>query len=392
MKRFCPLVLLCAFAGVSVLAQEGGLLAPKKPSPQPATNLVVEIRNRKDRPAFIPGTGGVWFARFERIPGWQPPAGFVPVRAVDFSSRVVNETTLKVTVSLHRGVLQHEQQTPVAVFMATEGETIVVEGLKEFGLAPIEFKVGRVRPREEHAPPYIESPTSALELVGVERLDKPFPAYVARLRNVSGKDIAALHVNNFNERGEKGSRKPQHPQNEPLIKAGEVYELHLSAGSSGEMTPVGYAPDRVQKVTIPTVFFADETFAGELLPAIEIIGFRHGRKVQLTRALALMQDALQSPEAKDSAAAIAQFKLRVSALGAEVEPQIVEQLKAKLPALKTSEEITARWCVGFTLRQVKIDLLKSVKQFEDAPAAGSPTFRQWLASMKANYEQWIARL
>jgi len=395
MKRFCPLVLMFALMGVSVLAQDGGL-AQEEPSAKPATKLVVEIRNRKDRPTFIPGTGGIWFARFGTIRGWQPPAGFVPVRAVDFSSRVVNETTLRITVSLHRGVRLHEQQTPVAVFVVAEGETIVVEELKGFGLVPIEVKVGRVRPREEHAPPFIESPTSALELVHIERLDRSFPAYVARLRNVSGKDIAALQVNDFNERGERGSRMPQRPQNEPLIKAGEVYELYLSAGDGGEMMAEGYAPDRMQKVAIPAVVFTDGTFAGELQPAAEMIALRHGRKLQLTRALALLQNALQSPEVKESsAAAIARFKLRVSALGEEVEPQTLENLTAKFPALKTSEQIVLREAVSFSLKRLKLDLLNSVKEFENAPVAGSPaktTFRQWLASMKEAYEHWIARL
>lgn len=390
MKRLCPLVLLLlALACVSALAQT----ATQKPAPQPATSLVVEIRNQKDRPAFIPGTGGVWFGRFETIREWQPPAGFVPVRAVDFSSQIVNETTLKVTVSLHRGARLHEQQTPVAVFVVSEGETMVIEELKQFGLTPIEFKVGRLRPRAADALPYIDSPTSALELVRIERRDTPFPSYTARLRNLSGKDIAAFHVNFFNAQGERSSTRPQRPQNEPLINAGEIYELDMRSGSSGEMTTEGYAPDLLQKVTIPTVLFTDGTFAGELPPAAEMIALRHGRKAQLTRALALLQDALQAPKLKEPDA-VAQFKLRISALGEEVEPQMLENLLVKFPALKTSDQQTLRWGVSYSLQRAKLDLSKAVKEFEDTPA-GSPakiTFRQWLASMKETYAQWIARL
>lgn len=389
MKRFCLLVLMLASVCISALAQAG---APQS-SPKPATSLVVEIRNRKDRPSYIQGTGGVWFGRFETLRGWQPPAGFLPVRAVDFSSQVVNETTLRITVSLHRGVRQHEQQTPVGVYVVSEGETSVAEELKAFGVAPIEFTVVRLRAREEHAPPYVESPTNALELVHIERRETPFPAYLARVRNLSGKDIAAFQLNYFNSRGKLATAAPQHPQNETLIKAGDVYELDLREVGGGEMTPEGFAPDMLQKVVIPTVLFTDGTFAGELLPAAEMLALRHGRKLQLTRALALLQNALQTPQANE-AAAVAEFKARISALGEDAEPPSVESLTARYPALKTVEQSTLRGGISFNLQRVKLDLLKSVKEFEDAPA-GSPakvSFRQWLASRKQTYEQWLARL
>jgi hypothetical protein len=390
MKRFCLLVLMLASACISALAQAG---APQL-SPKPATNLVVEIRNQKDRPSYIPGTGGVWFGRFETLRGWQPPAGFMPVMAVDFSSQVVNETTLRITVSLHRGARLHEEQTPFAVYVVSEGESRVAEELKEFGVAPVEFKVVRLRAREEHAPPYFESPTNALELVNIERRrETPFPAYVARVRNLSGRDIAAFQLNYFNTRGERATSVPQRPQNETLIKAGEVYELDLRGVGSGEMTPEGYAPEMLQKVVIPAVLFTDGTFAGELLPAAEMVALRHGRKLQLTRALALLQNALQSPEVNEPAA-VAQFKARVSALGEEVEPPMVESLTARFPALKAMEQSTLRRGISFNLQRVKLDLLKSVKEFADAPAgsAAKISFRQWLASNKETYEQWLARL
>lgn len=390
MKRLCTLVLLLASVCVSASAQPGAQPQSSPPSP---TKLAVEIRNQKDRPSYIPGTGGVWFARFKTIPGWQPPADFIPVRAVDFSSQVVDETTLKVTVSLHRGARLHEQQTPVAVYVVGEGETRVAEELRGFGLAPIEFKIVRLSPRAEHAPPYFESPTNALELVNVERRNTPFPSYVARLRNLSGKDIAAFHVNFFNARGERATMRPQRPQNETLIKAGDIFELDMRGGGGGEMTPEGYAPDMLQNVSIPTVLFTDGTFAGELSTAAEMIALGYGRKVQLTRSLALLQDALQSRKL-EGREAVAQFKLGVSALGEEAEPQMIENLLVRFPALRTSNQQTLRFGVDYSLQRAKLDLLKAVREFEDAPG-GSPAkinFRQWLANTKETYEQWIARL
>lgn len=124
-----------------------------------------------------------------------------------------------------------------------------------------------------------------------------------------------------------------------------------------------------------------------------MLALRHGRKLQLTRALALLRNALQSSEA-DESAAVAEFKAGVSALGAEVEPQMLENLPVKFPALKTSDQSTLRFGVSYSLQRVKLDLLKSVKEFADAPAgsAAKVGFRQWLANMKETYEQWLARL
>jgi len=393
MKRFYPVVLMLALCGVHGFAQT---VAPQKQQQanQPQTNLAVEIRNVKDRPTFIPGNGSVWMGRFGRIAGWQPPAGFLPVRAVDFSSHAVNETTLEIRVSLHRGERHFDEQTPVAVYRVREGETVVAEELKQFGLLPIEFKVMRAN-RPADALPYVESPTNALALVGVERLDTPFPAYTVRLRNLSGKDIAALVVHSFTARGLSGLTRPSLQNDEPLIKAGEVFEFRARGGSEGQITAEGYVPDGLQRVFIPTVLFTDGTFEGEPWSAAKLLALKQGRKLQLARALAVVTNSLHTTDARGEAAAVARFKAQIAALSEEVEPQTVETLAAKFPALSSAQKAELREGISFYLHQVKTNLLKSVREFEDARGgsnAPKTTFRQWLAGVRENYEQWLARL
>jgi hypothetical protein len=392
MKRFCAIVLTFALCGAQGFAQAA---APQEPAARPAqSDLAVEIRNAKERPTFIAGNGGVWFGRFGRISGWQPPANFLPVKAVDFSSQVLNETTLRIKVSLHRGERQFDEQTTVAVYEVSEGETMSAGELKAFGIVPIEFRVVRTR-RRPNAPPYVESPTTALELVGVERLDTPFPTYMVRLRNLSGKDIAALDVQYFTDKGFRGSTRPRPPRDEPLVKAGEVFSLRTNGGNDGEVTAEGYAPDGLQRVFIPTVVFTDETFEGEWWPAAELVAQRHGRKLQLAHALALVKNSLHTTDARGEAAEVARFKAQVAALTEEVEPQTLETLAAKFTALSPVEKSRLREVVRFYLHQVKTDLLKSVREFEDRRGtAGAPktTFRKWLAGMRETYGQWLARL
>jgi hypothetical protein len=394
MKRFYPVVLMLALCGAHGFART---IAPPQKQQQAnrlPTDLAVEIRNAGDGPTYIPGNGGVWMGRFGRIAEWRPPAGFLPVRAVDFSSHVVNETTLEIKVSLHRGERQFDEQTPVAVYQVREGETAVAEELKQFGLLPIEFKVLRAK-RPADALPYVESPTTALGLVGVERLDTPFPSYTVRLRNLSGKDIAALVVHSFTARGLSGSTRPWLQNDEPLIKAGEVFEFRARGGSEGQLTAEGFVPDGLQRVFIPTVLFTDGTFEGEPWPAAKLLAHKEGRKLQLARALAVVKNSLQTIDARGEAFAVARFRAQVAALAEEVEPQTVETVAAKFPALSSAQKAELREGVRFYLHQVKIDLLKSVREFEDAGGGANaprPAFRQWLAGVKENYERWLARL
>lgn len=386
--QLLSLLLLALLAGVPASGQE---TAQKQPAPT-QNFLAVEIRNAKERPSYISGTGGIWFGRFGRLGGWSPPANFLPVLAVDFSSQIVDERTLKIKVSLHRGERQFDQQTEAGVYTLAEGETRVAEELKAFGVTPIEFRVVRVR-RQAYAPPFFESRVSALQLVGIEARETLFPSYTVRLRNLSGKDIAAFDTNFFNERGHRLASRSQHPQNETLIKPGDVYELRVSGGDGGEMTAEGLVPDRLQKVLVQTVLFTDGTFEGEAQPAAEMSALKLGRKLQLTRAVALMRQTLRASN-EDEAASVARFKAQVSALGEEVEPQTVEDLAARFPTLGAGNKKTLHDRVRFHLHRVKIDLLKAVGEFEAGRAAAPArvTFREWLEGTKENYEKWIARL
>ncbi|HJR06011.1 MAG TPA: hypothetical protein VJ842_01845 [Pyrinomonadaceae bacterium] len=389
MKRFCALAFVFAFMCADASAQA---VATQKQTRPATTNLTVEIRYRKDYTTFIPGDRSMWFVRFERLAGWRQPAGALPVRAVEVASRVESETALKIEVSVHLGERYHDEVKQVAAYSVRVDERVAVEELKEYGIVPVELRVVRTKPTAEAAPPYVESRTSALELVGVEAREASLPSYVVRLRNVSGKDIAALHVDYYTGK-QPSTNRPQHPQNLPLIKAGEVFELNASGGDGGELTADGYTPRALRKVVIATVVFMDGTFEGEPLAAAEHHALRHGRKLQITRALTLLRNALKAPDASEPSA-VAHFKSQVAALGEEIEPQVVEQLAAKFPSLGERDRETLGESIRFHLHEVKIDLLRAVAKFEEAHAQSPEkiTFRRWMESVQETYGQWLARL
>lgn len=389
MKKICALAFLFTSFVSAALAQE--TTAQQQSRPSSTTDLTVEIRYRKDHTSFIAGDRSVWFGRFERAAGWQQPAGMLPVRAVQVSSRVESETALQIAVSVRQGERYHDEVKQIAAYTMRVDERVAVEELKQYGIVPVELRVVRAKPAAEAAPPYVESRTSALELVGVEPREATFPSYVVRLKNVSGKDIAALHVDYYTGK-QHSSMKPQHPQNLPLIKAGAVYELNASGGDGGELTADGYTPRSLQKVVIATVVFTDGTFEGEPLAAAEQHALRHARKLQITRALALLKDALKGRDAGDESATVARFKVQVSALGEEVEPQVVGRLAAKFPSLGEQDRRMLSEALRFYQHEVKMDLLRAVAKFEEARSTQQITFRRWLESVQETYVQWLARL
>lgn len=394
MKRFYGVLLLLALLCAPAPAQEveGEAAKSSKPASQASTTLAVEIRQDKDRVTFIPGDRSAWFSRFERLAGWRQPVGFLPVRAVDVSSQVESETTLKLNVSVILGRRYHDEKKLVATYSVRERDHVVVEELREYGLAPVGLRVVRTKPAATAALPYVENRTSALELTGIEARETTFPSYVVRLRNLSGKDIAALQVYFHTAKGQ-GNTRPQQPQNEPLIKAGAVFELNARSGNDGELTPDGYAPNALHKVTIATAVFTDGTFEGEPLPAAQMRALWHGRKLQLTRVLALLNKNLQPGDA-DGAPAVERFRQQVEALGEDDGSSAADELAAEFNSLGADDKLKLRQLTNFELHQVKFNLLKAIAKFESEHARPLATdaYRKWLAGVKETYEQWLARL
>jgi hypothetical protein len=275
-----------------------------------AGGLAVEIVYRDDRaPTYIPGNETVWFSRFRRIPAWRSPADSLPVRAVQVASTVESPTTVRLTVSVRLGVEFHDEVKSIASYLARADEKIVVEELKQFGIVPVELRVVRAHPLGPVVP-YVENQTQALELLDIAALDVSFPSYRVRLRNLSGRGIAALGVYFFNEKGACGGQWLFQPQNQTLVDAGAIYELNAFGGNSGRLRDGGYAPDGLKRVTIHTVVFTDGTYEGEAQTAAHINALWRGRKAQLGRALPLVRESLAAADV-DEPGAVSRFRARV---------------------------------------------------------------------------------
>src|SRR6266851_7028632 len=117
----------------------------------PPTNLVVEVYYYPNEPpAYMvvapvnSPPGGSWFGRFQQLPGWQVPAGALPVTAVDIKT-LLTGNDVRVSISVFMGGL-HEQEKSVAVYSLREGEKLRVRELAQFGVEPFELALVRVAP------------------------------------------------------------------------------------------------------------------------------------------------------------------------------------------------------------------------------------------------------
>src|SRR4051794_25340739 len=104
------------------------------------TDWVLEISFLRGRPPAyetVPPQDaklrGAWFALFGHLASWQPPAGFLPVQAVNVISRQEGDA-IRVVVSVFVGAKNFEKEEPVGTYFIHEDEKVVADRLTQFGV------------------------------------------------------------------------------------------------------------------------------------------------------------------------------------------------------------------------------------------------------------------
>jgi hypothetical protein len=379
-------VALCGLCGaVRVHAQATTVEGP--------TGLAVEVVCEDGRAAYVQVPHWTWFGRFRRIESWRPPAGALPVGAVRITP-TMEGAAVRINVAVMFGEKFLDKEEQIASYLVRVGEQVSVKELMRYGVVPFQLKLVRVQPTDQPVPEIVNQ-THALEVLSVELKPETFPAYVIRVRNTAGQSVTAMYMRSYVQpNGLPVVWMPDKQLNLPLIEPGAVYELTaVVPGSGGQTTPEGYRPEGLQRVVIATVVFADGSFEGDAERAAYIRALWWGRKVQLTRVLALIEHTLGEPELEPSAA-VARFKTQVAALDEVDDQGALKTLRAEFPALPVKSNDDLSVAVQFELHQVKIDFLKAVEAFAQGQqhAAGPETFRDWLREVQSADERWRARL
>jgi hypothetical protein len=386
----------CAFALVlltcAARAQDQTPRATSDADAKPIVKLALEINFIDSQPiTYWQVGGGGWSGRFKRIAGWQPPAGSLPVQAVDVQSRMEGDF-VRINVSVHVGEKQLDRQLDVATFLAGEGERISVEELKSFGVAPITIRVVNVK-RVKVAPPAVTSRAASLTVVGIQRVKGLFPKYEVSLRNDSGRDIVALMVAAYTNDRHPLTQMPHRDRNEPLIRAGDVYELSAWGGADGRNDGESYTPGGLSEVVVEAAVFADGGYEGDADKAAHVRALWTGRRLQIARLATLLREAGGSPDA-GTRAGLTALRARVTSLDERFDPAALAGLLSQFPAFDAHAMRDLNSSAEFELHFRKNELLLMLEKIDGMGKGGDslPGVREWLLRTADIYDTWLARL
>lgn len=388
MKKF-RLLIITVSCVLSLLA--GASAAQQNQVESELPKLALEIYSFDASPNYQQVGEWAWSSQFRRVESWQPPAGSTPVKAVKVASKI-KKGFVQITISVFLGVRFHDREETVATYRVRENETIIANELKQYGVQPLTIKVVNVISAVARQPS-VTNKTNSIAVAGIKTGGTIFPSFMLTLRNISDKSVRALKVQVVTAGGEKFSIQPRSLDETPLIEPGAFYDARELHAEGGRLTAEGLLPDAPQNITIATALFTDGTYEGDPVPAAHIKALLLGRKIQLTKAAALLRKT-SAADNLDPDNLIENFKTQVSALDEDMKQVSLDDLLAEFPAFDQRGRNELRGVVAFALHNVKINLLADVKNFEKAhqPRPSVKEFQAWLAETAENYEKIIGRL
>lgn len=359
-------------------------LAQQKPGSAAEPKLAIEIidgRKRPPAPVFESSSdGGVMeMGPTKPLAGWKQPEKAVPLTRIRIRSRMAGEAVrIEVAAVLDDfepvnapGPKYGPVEKPVGSYLAPEGETVSITELTNFGFEPLVLRIVKAEPRIEYFPPSSIPPQVINNLKSVEVVSLALAvgqsnSYTLTVRNISTKNIVALDVYQPAPRG-RSSVTAGGDESRPVMKPGASYETMVSQSRGGRMTDHGYVPEQPShQVVIGTVVFDDETYEGEAEIAVRVIGEKKGRRLQLARALPLLQRILESPD-RDPTATLDKLRSDVSELRIDADSQTVEDLARRFPELPLAldrNNLTSIIMRG--LMSGRTELLYQIKDIEEA--------------------------
>ncbi len=395
MKRITVLsflILVSIGTTLNTLAQDG------VPAPTMLTVEVTFYPGRKPAYETVPGPNakpsGAWFGLFARTKSGPSAAGASAVEAVRVVSRVEADG-VRVTVSTLSGTKALENEQEVGTYLIHETEKITIEELRRFGIEPFEIRLLRVNPSIEPVPPVILKGVDSVMILNAMPKETTLPSFRIILRNQSNKNITGLGVDVVAEGKVQLSSRPRGIEGQPLIPAGKEYWLTVAAPNRAKTTLGGYEPTipSGMEIQIKAAIFDDGTYEGDAETARAVRGYRAGEKMELPRMISLLASALSSP-GTNVIESLKDLESRVSSVGSDADPQMLQTLTSGFPEASNSVSGTIKQTMEFSATTIKSNFLKEIHQLqnEDAQTLTADFYRTWLSKTKDRYEKWLARL
>jgi hypothetical protein len=352
------------------------------------------------KPAYetVPGPeskpSGAWFGLFAHIASWQATAGAPQVEAVRVVSRVEGDA-VRVTVSTLSGARALENEQRVGTYLIRETEKISIEELRPFGIEPFEIKLVRVNPNIAPVPPVILKGVESVVVINAMAKETTLPSYRIILRNQSNKNIVALGVDVVADGRVQITSKPRGIEGQPLIPTGKEYWLTVAAPNRAQGTSGGYVPTTPsdQQIVIKAVVFEDGTYEGDAETGAAVKGYRAGEKIELSRLIPILENALNTPEG-DALQGLSNVELQVSSVSSDADPGILRSMVTEFPQLGRPAIQIIKSTMEVTATTIKITLLKDIHrlQSEEPQKLDAKAYQLWLATTKERYAKWLSGL
>lgn len=399
-KRLAMTLAVLVLLGQAPVIRANPLWQQQQQTPPVPTGLALEVTYDKAKAptyASVPGPdaklSGAWYAAFDRVASWQPPASFLPVQAVNVLSRL-EDGLVRIEVSVYLGVKHFEKEQSVASHRVRENEKISVEGLRQFGVEPFKIKVVRVAPLFTNTP-LVTNKTESIEIIGVKANNSTLPSYTMTVHNRSPKRVAALALSVLVNGKNQISSIRRRRDGRTFIDASATEDIFVLGAKTTHVTSAGYSPDSPpnQEILIKTAVFEDGSYEGEVEIAAQVRGFELGSKLQVPRLIALLQEAGNSVD-RSVATLLSRLKTKATSLSTTVAVETLQDLLNEFPSLGEEKKADLKTSIEVSLAGEKFDFLKRIEEFEKSSAQSTDpqAFRAWLNVSKERYEKWLSQL
>jgi hypothetical protein len=392
MKRAQVKTLIIIVVAVCCLASAAAAQEKSSDEQQPSSGLLLKVvRVEGERPQFDGVPCRFWTPIFGRVAATRPGKNPLPIQAVQVAARMEGDK-VRVSVSLLRGERLPDKEEAMASYLVGVGEEVSARELEAFGVEPYRFAVVK---RESPVPalPAIVNQTQSIEVASVELELSKRAALRYTLRNLSGKDVAAVRVNTTRNNRPWMTGLLRGKQGRTLIKPGDVYADAMPVDGAATPAADGYVPTLPDTLVVASVVFADGTYEGEVETAVTSKAFQVGDRIQIARIVALLREA-QAAADVNTPAAVARLRARVAALDCDADAAALAEVSNSYPEFVKDPRGVARASLGAALNGRRRDLLGALEAFEKAGAAspGASDFAAWLKGRLEIYESWLARV
>jgi hypothetical protein len=288
-----------------------------------------------------------------------------------------------VRVTIGTGEFYDAGDTKVAEYPLNTNERVMVQDFNRFGLAPIRVRVARII-RRNVGSPNLNIETQSVSVESIDIGDLPDP-YKVRLRNNSNNDLIAIQYNKFRRNRFVELKWLSAGLINPLIKAGQTYELKVSSEDNSCGDDEGYQPSQSDRIDLVGAVFADGTIEGQSGLGTLIKGAALGNRRNLERVVETLRLV-----GNDPAELANELNNLHKSMDEAADPYLPDLLRTLLPPLPGDATPAMISFIRSGMHDVKVNLGRDANHFQILARRNNVELnRQWAERTRTKYERWL---